>query len=138
MDQLKGKMWGGGDESDESDENEASTVEETAAAAAAAAAKAAPAKARFAKYDESDSEESDNDNRVARSAKDRTIDALLVNVKAINNHLKTLDWNLLHDEFEKLNRAIEKAASIIKEVRRERACVRCVCGVCWGMPLLLY
>ncbi|KAF5099322.1 hypothetical protein D0Z03_001045 [Geotrichum reessii] len=58
--------------------------------------------------DESDSED-DESKRVVKSAKDKLIDELDTAIKAIDNAKKINDWVVISNEFDKLNKHVEKA-----------------------------
>jgi translation initiation factor 3 subunit C len=51
--------------------------------------------------------------RVVKSQKDRTWDAILEKIVRIRNARKTNDWSVIQDEFEEVNKMIEKAKVII-------------------------
>eukprot|EP01035_Chromulina_nebulosa_P020205 gene20205-26227_t len=69
---------------------------------------------RFNTFDaKSDSESDDDGGRVVKSQKDRQWDNLKDSVKKIKNAMKTTDWSLIQDEFEELNKKIEKSKILI-------------------------
>lgn len=51
--------------------------------------------------------------RVVKSQKDRTWDAILERIVRIRNARKTNDWSVIQDEFDEVNKMIEKAKVII-------------------------
>lgn len=60
--------------------------------------------------------ESDDDGaRVVKSAKDRTWDTLKDIVKKIKNAMKTNDWPKIQDEFDELNKKIDKSKMLIMQ-----------------------
>ena len=58
--------------------------------------------------DDSDSED-DESERVVKSAKDKLIDEVDISIKAIENAKKINDWVVISNEFDKLNKHVERA-----------------------------
>ena len=85
--QQKGRFWGSDDESVTSESDE-SSFEGGEKDKAQVVSSSKPAN-KWAVESESESED---ENRVARSAKDRSFDVLQVIIKAINNQLKINNW----------------------------------------------
>lgn len=91
----KSRFWGG--ESDGSDSDGSDSSSKSSGAGEAAAGKpvtAGKGAGRFAVESDSESEE---ENRVAKSVKDRTWEGLQVIIKAVNNHLKINSWVSLQE-----------------------------------------
>jgi hypothetical protein len=57
--------------------------------------------------------ESDEEARVVRTAKEKRWEALLKVIGIIRNHLKISDWVSLQEDFDNLNKALERAAAVI-------------------------
>ena len=57
--------------------------------------------------------ESEEEDRVVRSAKDRTWDNIFEKVGKIRSAMKISDWGSIHDEFDRVNKEIPKAKMII-------------------------
>ena len=84
--QAKGRFWGGDNtdsDSDSSSGSEASNKEESKAT------NAPKVQSRWAVESESESED---ENRIARSVKDRTFDGLQSGIRSIANSLKINNW----------------------------------------------
>jgi translation initiation factor 3 subunit C len=64
---------------------------------------------------QSDSESEDDGARVVKSQKDRMWDNVKESVRKIRNSMKTGDWPIVQDEFEELNKKIEKAKILINQ-----------------------
>ncbi len=65
-----------------------------------------------AAFDESDSD-SDDEVRVVRSQKDRAWDSIKDGIAKIKNARKNADWPLIQDEFNNVNRLIERSRMLI-------------------------
>ncbi|KAF9104265.1 Translation initiation factor 3 subunit c [Mortierella sp. GBA35] len=64
---------------------------------------------------DSDDDSDDDTVRVVRSAKDKRFDEIEQAVLAMNNGQKINDWVSVQNEFERANKAIQKASSIIAQ-----------------------
>ncbi|KAG0230050.1 Translation initiation factor 3 subunit c [Actinomortierella wolfii] len=72
-------------------------------------------KNRFAFDATDDSDESEDEVRVVRSAKDKRFDEIEQAVTAMTNGQKIGDWVSVQNEFDKANKALQKAAGIIAQ-----------------------
>ena len=141
----KSRFWGGESDGSESDGSESSSNSSGSGDAAAKPAAVTRGAGRFQVESDSESEE---ENRVAKSVKDRTWEGLQVIIKAVNNHLKINSWVSLqegmHDlltlwdalvqhqqplsfllaEVDKLIRAQERAITVIAKEGLPRFFVR--------------
>ncbi|KAF9975058.1 Translation initiation factor 3 subunit c [Actinomortierella ambigua] len=72
-------------------------------------------KNRFAFGASDDSDESEDEVRVVRSAKDKRFDEIEQAVTTMSNAQKIGDWVSVQNEFDKANKALQKAASIIAQ-----------------------
>lgn len=65
----------------------------------------------------SDSEEEEvvPQKRVVRSARDRTIEELQNTVNKIKNAMNINDWSVIHTEFDKLNKQLQKAQTVLSK-----------------------
>jgi translation initiation factor 3 subunit C len=93
----KSRFWGATNDSDDSESDGSESSKSSGAGEANKAAGArggAGGAGRWAVESDSESEE---DNRVARSVKDRTWEGLQSIIKAINNSLKINSWVSLHE-----------------------------------------
>lgn len=61
----------------------------------------------------SDSESEAPQKRVVRSARDRTIDELQNTANKIKNAMNINDWSVIHTEFDKLNKQLQKAQTVL-------------------------
>ena len=68
-------------------------------------------KKKFLQTETSDDSDSDDDEskRVVKSAKDKLIDEVDISIKAIENAKKINDWVVISNEFDKLNKHVERA-----------------------------
>ena len=89
----KSRFWGGESDGSESDGTSDSSSKSSGDGAPKAAV-AARGAGRFAVESDSESEE---ENRVAKSVKDRTWEGLQTIIKAVNNHLKINSWVSLQE-----------------------------------------
>ncbi len=88
---AKGRFWGG----DDSDTETSSGTESSGSQAdgkQGAGGAGAKVQSRWGNAQESDSSDSEDENRVARSAKDRTFDSLTSAIKVIANQIKINNW----------------------------------------------
>lgn len=90
----KSRFWGGESDGSESDGSDSSSKSSGAAEGAGKPVAAARGAGRFAVESDSESEE---ENRVAKSVKDRTWEGLQAIIKAVNNHLKINSWVSLQE-----------------------------------------
>jgi translation initiation factor 3 subunit C len=94
------------DESSSSSSSGSSSEDEAPAAPARTTVSAGPAgRSRFVASDDSDS---GDEKRESRSAVDRRFDALVETSNAIKSHVKNNDWASLRDDFDTLNKQLEK------------------------------
>jgi translation initiation factor 3 subunit C len=93
------------DDSSSSSSSESSSEDE--APVAAARTTVAGGVAGRSRFMASDSE-SDGERRVSKSAKDRRFDALVETSTAIKSHIKNNDWGSLRDDFDTINKQLEK------------------------------
>lgn len=84
--------------------SESSEEEQVAAVARTTVSAGAAGRSRFLASDSDD----DDVRRVSKSAKDRRFDALVETSNAIKSHIKNNDWGQLREDFEQLNRQLEK------------------------------
>ena len=88
---------------------EASLAHCYAKAKAGAFAKGASA---FMKGDD-DADSDDDSKRVVRSHKDKKWDQMMAEISNMKNHIKINDWVAIGDDFDKLNKQLAKAHTIV-------------------------
>lgn len=90
--------------------------------------KVASGAARFMKgAASSDDESSDEDvKRMVKSTRDKRFEDMRSIAKGINNGQKNGDWVMIQNEFDKLVKALNKAASIIAREKVPRFVIRCL------------
>ena len=96
------KFWSAGNQSSEEESEESEEEEFTAK----------PVGKFGATFSDSDSE-SDDEVRVVRSQKDKAWDSMLDGITKIKNAKKMNDWSAIQDEFEAVNKMIEKSKMLI-------------------------
>jgi translation initiation factor 3 subunit C len=74
---------------------------------------------------DSDSDD-DNKKRVVKSHKDKRFDELLDIIKLIKNAMRNNDWNSIHDQYERMNKQLQKVTGITKE-GPPRAYIKALC-----------
>jgi translation initiation factor 3 subunit C len=96
--QSKGRFWGADDDESESEDNSSGSESSGGDVNAKEATKAGTgAGGRAAKWGQESESESEDENRVARSAKDRHWDAMRQIIKGIENDLKINSWVSLQE-----------------------------------------
>jgi translation initiation factor 3 subunit C len=105
-----------GDHLSEEEENEDNVV------------KVASGAARFMKgAASSDDESSDEDvKRMVKSTRDKRFEDMRAIAKGISNGQKNGDWVMIQNEFDKIVKALNKAASIIAREKVPRFVIRCL------------
>ena len=90
--------------------------------------KVASGAARFMKgAASSDDESSDEDvKRMVKSTRDKRFEDMRLIAKGINNGKKNGDWVMIQNEFDKLVKALIKAAAIIAREKVPRFVIRCL------------
>lgn len=93
------------DKSSSSESSSESSDEEQVTGVARTTVSAGPAgRSRFLASDSDD----DDVRRVSKSAKDRRLDALVDTSNAIKSHIKNNDWGQLREDFDQLNKHLDK------------------------------
>lgn len=102
------------DESSEEEELEEEVVAAPAAGAAPGGKAGAFAKGASAFMKGDDDADSDDDSkRVVRSHKDKKWDQMMAEISNMKNHIKINDWVAIGDDFDKLNKQLAKAHTIV-------------------------
>ncbi|KAI5794399.1 eukaryotic translation initiation factor 3 subunit 8 N-terminus-domain-containing protein [Peziza echinospora] len=98
------------EEEEKSEEESSSEEEESSEEGSEAESETAEGGDRFrtgGQYDDSD-ESDDDTKRVVKSAKDKRLEEIEQSIKLIDNAQKINDWVVISNEFDKLNRFVEK------------------------------
>jgi len=67
------------------------------------------------KGEESSEEEETQEKRIVRSTRDKRFEEITTTIGQLRNHIKINDWNSIHNDFEKLNKQIDKTKQIIQK-----------------------
>jgi translation initiation factor 3 subunit C len=112
------RFWAGAESSDSDSSSESedySSDEDVGGGAGGGGAGGAGGGGANRWVDFSDSDSSDDDVRVAKSAKDRALDAFTAHIKALRQHMKDRDYHEIQTEFDVLAKDMIKAKKTLAE-----------------------
>ena len=101
-------------EEDDSDASSEVEEEEEEVKAPAKAATGGASKASAFMKDDDDSDDDDDSKRVVRSARDKKWDNLAQTADSLKNHIKINDWIAVTEDYDKLNKLLQKAKPIVE------------------------
>ena len=107
-----GRFWGGDESGSESG---GSDTEGAQQAPAPAPAQTAARVAQTSRWQVESESESEDEGRVVRSAKDKRWEMLLSIITQLRNRLRIGDWVRAQDDFDSLNKALERAHAVVKK-----------------------